>query len=384
MTPSVIQLNARKELLRRGIWQLIDQGETLEALLIRLIDNVEGQADKMLAAVFLYDPTKNDLTIGAAPNLQPAYKKAVNGFKCGPRQPACGSAVFKRQQVICDDVKTDPLWEQLREFAEAIGIRAVWSQPIISEDGPVLGTVAFYHPEPKSPDSSDLIILETTASIAAVVIQARMDQAKALINAEAAAKEPRHQCFIYDGPPSHQLPMIASLVRQKLKKGYRCLYLNSPAMVAGLRSSLSAMGVDVAREVTERRLLLSSDSSDSFDIDEMLRLIEDALLKSIEDGFKGLWASGDMTWEFGAEKNFAKLLEYEHRLEQIFRSNEGLYGICQYHKGSFPMDALRNGFLSHQYLFINETISRTNPHHLDRKATDDELDEAITALTKGQ
>lgn len=163
---------------------MLEQGETLEALLVRLVENVEGQTTKMLAAVFLYDPTRNDLTIGAAPNLQPVYKKAVNGFKCGPQQPACGSAVFKRQQVICTDVRTDPLWNNLREFAQAIGVLAVWSQPIFSNDGNVLGTIAFYHPQPKAPVSSDLIVLETAASIAAEIIQARMDQAKLLIHAK--------------------------------------------------------------------------------------------------------------------------------------------------------------------------------------------------------
>jgi len=183
MATPIAQMQARQALLKRGIWTLIEQGKTLEELLIRLVENIEAQADRMLAAVFLYDPTRNDLTIGAAPNLQPVYKKAVNGFKCGPQQPACGSAVFKGRQVICVDVRTDPLWVNLREFAESIGVRAVWSQPIFSEDGTVLGTVAFYLPEPKVPDSSDLIVLESAASIAAEIIQARMDQAKALVNA---------------------------------------------------------------------------------------------------------------------------------------------------------------------------------------------------------
>lgn len=184
MNSSKVQFQTRKALLKRGIWTLLDQGQTLEMILVRLIENIEGQADKMLAAVFLYDPIRNDLTIGAAPNLQPVYKKAVNGFKCGPDQPACGSAAFKRQQVIAVDVRIDPLWKDLREFAEAIGVRAVWSQPILSKNGVVLGTVAFYFPEPKAPGSADIIVLEASASIAAEIIQARMDQAKALIDAQ--------------------------------------------------------------------------------------------------------------------------------------------------------------------------------------------------------
>lgn len=203
--------------------------------------------------------------------------------------------------------------------------------------------------------------------------------------------ELRHQCIIYKGAPSSQLPTFASLVRQKLAEGWRCLYLNRPSMVAGLRSSLAAIGVDVAAEVAKRRLLLSSDSpaaaGGSFEIDEMLLLLEDALNQAIADGFKGLWASGDMSWEFGAENNFAKLLEYEHQLEKLFRRNTRLCGICQYHRDSIPADALRHGLLSHRSIFINESLSRTNPHYLpsgrleDCKVSNDELDEVIDAFS---
>jgi hypothetical protein len=383
---SSTQFHARQALLKRGLRSMIDQGKSLDLLFNHLIENVERQSDKMLVGIFLYDPEKNDLTVGAAPNLQPVYKQAVNGFRCGPDQPACGSAVFKKQRVIAVDVTTDPLWEKLRELAVSIGVRAVWSQPIISSDGNALGTVAFYHPAPKEPDTSDIMILEATAELAAGIIEAREEQARELIKTNAIG-QPRHQCIVYGGPPSHQLTLFASLVKQKLSEGYRCLYLNSPAMVAGLRSSLSAIGVDVAREIAENRLILSSESSkDEFDISEMLGLLKEALDQSIKDGFKGLWASGDMTWELGKEKNFEKILEYEHRLEKLFIGNEMLQGICQYHKDSLPSSAVREGLMSHQYVFINETLSRANPYFVpsgkleDCKVSDHQIDKSISEL----
>lgn len=176
MSQSQIQSAARKSLLRRGIFHLIGQGDDIETILNRLIENVEAQAEQMLAAVFFYSPTSQDLCVGAAPNLQPVYKKAVNGFKIGPQQPACGSAVFKKERVICSDVQIDPLWEKLRAFAAAADIRAVWSEPIFDDAENVLGTVAFYFSEPKSPTSADLVVLEATAELAAVVIQCREEE----------------------------------------------------------------------------------------------------------------------------------------------------------------------------------------------------------------
>jgi len=110
---------------------------------------------------------------------------------------------------------------------------------------------------------------------------------------------PRHQCLIYSGPPSRHLPALASTMREKLRENYRCLYLNSPAMVAGLRSYLAAAGVDVAQEVTRNSLTLSSDqphfANGSFDMDRLLKTLENLLKSALRDRYKGLWAVGDMT-----------------------------------------------------------------------------------------
>src|SRR6185503_1905998 len=107
--------------------------------------------------------------------------------------------------------------------------------------------------------------------------------------------ESRHQCFIYDGAPSEQLPVLARMIQQKLDEGYRCLYLNSLPMVAGMRSYLSAIGLDVAKEIARARLILSSEplaSPDgSFDVGLMLDKLEDALDQALSDGYKGLWAT---------------------------------------------------------------------------------------------
>lgn len=136
---------------------------------------------------------------------------------------------------------------------------------------------------------------------------------------------PRHQCLVYEGSPAPHLPGLAALLRQKLRENYRCLYLNSPPMVAGMRSYLFAAGMDVPKEVTKGGLVLSSDTmhllNGRFYSDRMLRMLDDAVEEALKDGYRGLWATGDMSWEFGPEKDFSKLLEYEWRLEEFFRTS---------------------------------------------------------------
>jgi hypothetical protein len=202
------------------------------------------------------------------------------------------------------------------------------------------------------------------------------------------AIDSRHQCFIYKGSPSQQLPVLARILKNKLHEGYRCLYLNSAPMVAGMRSTLAAMDVDVL-EVSKDSLILSSDPaspSGDFNSEVMLGTLESQLDQAIQDGYRGLWASGDMTWEFGPEKDFSKLMEYELGLEGLFRRRKELCGICQYHHDTLPQDAMRQGLLMHPTLVVSETLNIVNPYYLKSGwpvdlPTREKLDELLLELS---
>lgn len=183
---------------------------------------------------------------------------------------------------------------------------------------------------------------------------------------------PRHQCLIYSGPPSRHLASLAAAIVEKRRQRYRCLYFNSRPMVVGLRSYLAAAGLDVLEEIANGSLILTSAQTHlregKFDPDSMIQSLRDSLDEAREDGYAGLWASGDMAWEFGPEKDFAGLLEYEWRLEELFGERPDLCGVCQYHAGTLPEDYLRQGLVAHRALFVNETLSRLNPLFLSRES----------------
>ena len=178
--------------------------------------------------------------------------------------------------------------------------------------------------------------------------------------------ESRHQCFIYKGHPSEQLPLMAARIKVKLDEGYRCLYLNSPAMVAAMQSCLAARGFDGASGGSKSQLILSSEqmvaADGGFDIGLMLSKLASAVDDALRAGYKGLFATGDMTWEFASEKNFSKLMEYEFRLEELFSKCEALHGICQYHQDTLPGEATWQALLTHRMVVVDEGLSRVNPH----------------------
>ena len=179
---------------------------------------------------------------------------------------------------------------------------------------------------------------------------------------------PRHQCLIYRGAPSEQLAGLALLIRKKLAGNFRCLYLNSPAMVAGIRAYLTSSGLDVHDAVVNGRLILSSSHDHlvdgAFDPKRILRMLKDAYDGALADGHAGLWASGDMAWEFGPSRDFDTLVQYERALEAFFQAHPNLQGVCQYHADVLPSDVVKSGLTLHPAIYVNETLSRLNAQYV--------------------
>lgn len=191
--------------------------------------------------------------------------------------------------------------------------------------------------------------------------------------------------MIYDGAPSAQLPAIATVLAERLRANFRCLYLNSPPMVAGLRSTLAASGIDPAETIGSGALVLSSDQSHlvdgDFDIDSMIETLALSVKQALADGFAGLWASGDMLWEFGTDKNLAKLLAYEVELEGLLEREPALCGICQYHRDILPDIAVQVGLYTHQAVYLNQMLLRMNPYYRDLQTLQNE-NETASARTQ--
>jgi formate hydrogenlyase transcriptional activator len=76
----------------------------------------------------------------------------------------------------------------------AHGIRACWSQPIVSKDNDVLGTFAMYSGTPRTPTRADLQLLEDAGHIAVIAIEGERSQAaleKAFLDLKTSEQELR-------------------------------------------------------------------------------------------------------------------------------------------------------------------------------------------------
>lgn len=86
----------------------------------------------------------------AGPSMPDAYSQALDGSSIGPKAGACGTAAFRNDVVIVDDIATDPLWDDYRQLILPLGYIGCWSTPVRNNHGQVIATFALYFRTPRN------------------------------------------------------------------------------------------------------------------------------------------------------------------------------------------------------------------------------------------
>ena len=160
----------------KRILEMVAKGDSLSQILDSLCRLVEEQASDVLASILLLDG--NRLRRGGAPSLPKAYTDATDGAVIGPCAGSFGTAAYRGEQVIVEDIGTDPLWAEYRGLALPHLLRACWSTPVFSSQGKVIATFAMYYREPHSPSLRDQEIIEQITHLAGVAIERKLVQDK--------------------------------------------------------------------------------------------------------------------------------------------------------------------------------------------------------------
>src|SRR5580693_6035681 len=156
--------------------EMIASGACLADILERLCETIDAQASNIKSAVMLMDADGIHLRPAAGPRLPKGWVEAITPLKIGPCVGSCGSAAFTKHRVIVSDIAIDPLWAKFGELALSYGLRAAWSQPLLSKNQHVLGTFGMYYTEPRTPGETDLRLIEGAGHIAVIAIEGERSQ----------------------------------------------------------------------------------------------------------------------------------------------------------------------------------------------------------------
>jgi PAS domain S-box-containing protein len=132
---------------------------------------IDAHSEGMLCTIYLLDEDGLRLRFAAGPKLPDAYRVATDGVHIGPEVGSCGAAAYLRKPVFVADVMTHPHFAGFRDLLVQAGLRAVWSSPIISHDGKVLGTFGMYNRAVRLPSPAEMQLIDYAGRIVGIAIE---------------------------------------------------------------------------------------------------------------------------------------------------------------------------------------------------------------------
>ncbi|HTC13980.1 MAG TPA: sigma 54-interacting transcriptional regulator, partial [Chthoniobacterales bacterium] len=157
--------------------EMIAGGASLKDILNDLCRSIDVVASPVISTVLLMDPDGERLWHTAGTLVPGDWLPVVTPLRIAPHAGCCGAAAFLKERVIVADVATDINWlDEYRDLAIKNGIRAGWSEPILTKDGEVLGTFALYSSESRTPTDAEIELIKGARHIALIAIERQRSQ----------------------------------------------------------------------------------------------------------------------------------------------------------------------------------------------------------------
>src|SRR5580658_798790 len=158
--------------VERQMLELVAKGASLSEVLDTLTRAIEQLSPESHCTIMLLDEEhRRYLSVASGPSLPTAYLQAINRLEIGPEVGACGSAAFRNETIVIDNIATDERFASARDFVLSHGLRSCWSQPIRDSRNTVLGTFAIYRRKIATPRREELRMTRVAAQLAGNAIE---------------------------------------------------------------------------------------------------------------------------------------------------------------------------------------------------------------------
>ncbi|WP_417551472.1 diguanylate cyclase [Marinomonas fungiae] len=155
--------------------EMVAKGSKLKDIMLALVEQVQSELPGSICSVLMVDGSQR-LRSYVAPNLPNSYLKAIDGVAVGPSIGSCGTAAYRKERVVVENIYDSELWQNFTHLADLAGVKSCWSDPIIASSGEVLGTFAIYYPYPSVPTEQHLELIDFASNLASVAIENRRGQ----------------------------------------------------------------------------------------------------------------------------------------------------------------------------------------------------------------
>jgi diguanylate cyclase (GGDEF)-like protein len=157
--------------MHNSILRQIHQGTPLVEMLESMTRQIEALHPDMLCSILLLDHEGKHLHHAAAPSLPDFFNQAIDGVVIGDGVGCCGTAAFRGERVIAENLQNDSCWSGFLEVASRAKLHSCCAQPIKNHSGQVLGTFSIYRHQPGRPSDDDIVLIENYANLAELLIE---------------------------------------------------------------------------------------------------------------------------------------------------------------------------------------------------------------------
>jgi MEDS: MEthanogen/methylotroph, DcmR Sensory domain len=175
-----------------------------------------------------------------------------------------------------------------------------------------------------------------------------------------------HMCYIYSDEGERE-KIIFRFIDSGLRNGENVSYFMDVSTVDEMEQRQSARGMDRLSEKQQGHLSFATTKdvycpTGIFVPDDMLDKLTDFYTRSIEAGYTGARATGEMSWALRGIPGSFRLMEYEARVNTALM-HYPVTAICQYDARCFDGTALRDVLAVHPMIILHGQVLK-NPYYV--------------------
>ncbi len=174
-----------------------------------------------------------------------------------------------------------------------------------------------------------------------------------------------HLCFIYENQ-EEQYQLIIPFLLFGLNNNEKCIYITNENTKENIIQAFKKVD-ELEKYVKLKQLEFFTKEeiylqSGHFDPERILNLLIQMEKLAIEEGYKGLRVTGEMTWILTGLPKVERILEYEAKLNYFLQKSKCIT-LCQYNKTKFLPKFLLDIIYTHPKIIINSKLCE-NPYYI--------------------
>lgn len=194
-----------------------------------------------------------------------------------------------------------------------------------------------------------------------------MTQPKTLMDHLAShVKHGDHLCVVCENRQD-RLNAATQYIADGLRQNEFVMYAADAETTEELKQMLRSRGIDVESELARGALNLPTAydaylKDGEFNPDEMYEAFEKAIADALASGYSGCRFAGEPIWAIDKESLRPGLIEFEARLNQLFRNSKAA-GLCVYDKTAWPASVVRDVLRTHPVAVVDDVVCERNIYY---------------------